>query len=534
MKRKIGVFIYILILGFSIYGEDSIQYGTPFSGVPDPRDVSIYQVNIRSFSSTRNLKGVMNRIDSIKALGVNVIYLMPIAPVGTSSKSVNSPYCWKSFYSVGSEYGTLADLRNFVDSAHSLGMAVILDWVVNQTSWDNPWISAHKDWYQQDANGNIIHLSTYTDVAALNFSNSIMCDTMIQCMRNWIFTANIDGFRCDFANNPPDSFWKQCLTGLRSISTHKLLMFAEGDHTSLYTDGFDYIFGDDYYYNAIAPIYQSAASVTKIDSYNASEYSNAGTSNLVARYLSNHDVYGSYGSPFTIFGGKNGTMAAFVTIALMKSVPFIYNGMEVGNTVAMPFPFNSSVINWGEDLSVTPLMKQIIAFRNSSLAIRQGSLTSYDNTNICAFVKKSGTEYVFVISNLRNEAINYTLPAALANTNWTDAIADTAITLGSTIQLQPYAYKIYKGGTPTDVKSINNFDVNIYPNPILNKHTTFQLTNFKNYNDVSLTISDINGEIMLQKQHFNSGPVELNLIPGVYIATIKFANGYLNKKIIVE
>src|SRR5579863_9414511 len=56
------------------------QYGTPFMGVPDPRDVTIYQVNIRAFSPTHDLQGVSARLDQIKALGVNVIYLMPVYP----------------------------------------------------------------------------------------------------------------------------------------------------------------------------------------------------------------------------------------------------------------------------------------------------------------------------------------------------------------------------------------------------------------------------------------------------------------------
>src|SRR3978361_2308576 len=58
------------------------QYGTPFSGVPDRRDANIYQVNMRAFSAAGNFAGVTARLDSIKALGINVIYLMPIYPVG--------------------------------------------------------------------------------------------------------------------------------------------------------------------------------------------------------------------------------------------------------------------------------------------------------------------------------------------------------------------------------------------------------------------------------------------------------------------
>src|ERR1700761_9138561 len=68
------------------------QYGTPYNSVPDPRDVTMYQVNMRAFSSSHNFQGVINRLDSIKALGANVIYLMPVYPVGTL-KSSNSPYC---------------------------------------------------------------------------------------------------------------------------------------------------------------------------------------------------------------------------------------------------------------------------------------------------------------------------------------------------------------------------------------------------------------------------------------------------------
>jgi 1,4-alpha-glucan branching enzyme len=82
------------------------QYGKPFKDVPDRRDVTMYQVNMRSFSKNGDLKGVTVRLDSIKALGVNVIYLMPVYPVGTL-KSVNSPYATRNYDSVGTEFGTI-------------------------------------------------------------------------------------------------------------------------------------------------------------------------------------------------------------------------------------------------------------------------------------------------------------------------------------------------------------------------------------------------------------------------------------------
>src|ERR1700761_2905597 len=171
MKKMLlhAMCVLLCLFPFLSFAQDPPQFGTPFAGVPDPRDASIYQVNMRAFSATHNFQGVINRLDQIKALGVNVIYLMPVYPVG-ALRSVNSPYCIRNFDSVGTEFGSLTDLRNLVDGAHSRNMAVILDFVVNQTSWDHPWITQHPNWYLPDGSGNIEQLGTYRGVAALNFA----------------------------------------------------------------------------------------------------------------------------------------------------------------------------------------------------------------------------------------------------------------------------------------------------------------------------------------------------------------------------
>ncbi len=416
------------------------QYGTPFAGVPDARDATIYQVNMRAFSATHNLQGVTNRLDQIKALGVNTIYLMPIYPVGTL-KSVNSPYCTRSFDSVGAEYGSLADLRSLVDGAHARNMAVILDFAVNQTSWDHPWITQHPNWYVRDGNGNITQLSTYTDVAALNFSNADMRISLIHSMRNWVYRANIDGFRCDFADNPPIDFWQQAIDSLRHIKTHQLLLLAEGTRSANYGAGFDYNFGMQFYGATLKDVFNGKP-VTEIDNSNTVEYTGSTGSQQIVRYLTNHDVDGSDGSPVSLFGGKEGNLAAFTAIAYMKGVPFIYNGTEVAFPTAIVFPFTTVTIDWTQNADVTAAYTKIIGFRNSSTAIRRGTLTSYDNNDVCAFTKASGSETVFVMVNLRNTPITYPIPAALQNTNWTDAFDGSAQTVGTQVTLAPYAYLV--------------------------------------------------------------------------------------------
>jgi glycosidase len=424
---------------------DSAQYGTPFANVPDTRDVSIYQVNMRAFSQTGDFQGVITRLDSIKALGVNVIYLMPIYPVGVLN-SINSPYCVKDYTAVGSEFGTITDLRALVDGAHSRNMSVMIDWVANHTSWDNPWITSHKDWYEQDGNGNIISPPGmgWTDVAQLNYTNAAMRLQMIQNMKNWVFRANIDGFRCDYADGPPIDFWAQAIDTLRNIKTHNLLFLAESNDNAKYTAGFDYIFGFNFYGN-LKTIYSSNISVLTIDKLNTADFASVlNSQQQVVRYLTNHDVDGSDGTPIALYGGANGSLAAFTIIAYMKGVPFIYNGQEVADPTQIVFPFTgaSNKIPWTNNPLMVAKYKQIFSFRNSSVAIRRGTLTSYDNKDICAFTKQQGTETAVILVNIRNSAISFTLPAVLANTTWNDKINGGTVSLSAQVTLQPYQYLI--------------------------------------------------------------------------------------------
>ena len=421
-----------------------VQYGTPFPGVPDKQDATIYQVNMRAFSQQGNLQGVIARLDSIKALGINVIYLMPIHPVGITN-SVNSPYCVRDYNAVNTEFGTLADLRALVDGAHNRNMSVMLDWVANHTAWDNPWIASHPDWYLQNGSGSIVSPpgTGWNDVAQLNFNNSAMRLEMIRSMKSWVYRANVDGFRCDYTDGPPVDFWKQVIDTLRNISTHKLLLMAEGSRSANFSAGFDYNFGFNFY-GQLKSIYNSNASAQLIDNVNNSEYTNTSNGQQMVRYITNHDVNGSDGTPLDLFGGKTGSMAAFVIVAYMKSVPMIYNGQEVGTPFRLTFPFTSAKINWSLNPDITADYKKVIGFRNISNAVRKGVLVSYSSPDICAFTKEVTGEKILVLSNARNSAINYILPAALANSTWTDVMNGGSISLGTQVSLASFTYRVLK------------------------------------------------------------------------------------------
>lgn len=453
MNRIAFLLVLFFIAGCSKKGDSipvykidqdtgTVQYGTPFNGVPDTRDVSLYQVNIRSFSASHDFKGVTNRLDQMKSLGINVIYLMPIYPVGIV-KSVNSPYCVRDYKAVNPEFGTLTDLRNLIDGAHARNMAVILDFVANHTSFDNAWITEHPDWYVHDGNNNIVSPMTWTDVAQLNFSKPDMRLALIDAMKYWVLAANCDGFRCDYADGPPVDFWKQAIDTLRAVKTHKLLMMAEGRRSTNFSAGFDFNFGFSFY-DLLKNIYKNNASVTQINNLNTSEFTGSSDGNQVIRYITNHDVNSSDGTPLDLFGGQNGSMAAFVIVAYMKSVPMVYNGQEVATPYRLTFPFTSTTIDWSINPGVTQEYQKVLTFRNNSTAIRRGSLTSYSTADVCAFSKVLPGDTVLVLSNLRNQTITYTVPSNLANRTWNDAFDSGTVTLSSQLTLQPFSYKVLK------------------------------------------------------------------------------------------
>ncbi|GAB3587824.1 alpha-amylase family protein [Hymenobacter daeguensis] len=425
------------------------QYGTPFAGVPNREDAVIYQVNMRAFSQAGNFAGVQARLDSIKAVGTNVLYLMPIFPVGQatgSHPSYNSPYAVKDYRGVNAEFGTLADLRALVDAAHARNMAVMLDWVANHTSWDNPWITDHPDWYQKDAAGNIKVVSngttTYNDVAQLDFTNAYMRAEMISAMKSWVFTANVDGFRCDYADFQPADFWKQATDTLHAVRTHKLLLLAESTRASNFTAGFDYNFGFNFY-GGIYQVYKNNQSATAFDALNTSEFAGATGTQSVVRYITNHDVNGSDGTPVTLFGGQAGALSAFVVAAFYKGIPFIYNGQEAGMSTAIPFPFTSVKVNWNANRATTLAYKRLMAARAASPALRSGTPTAYSTPEVCAFTKTAGSDQAFVLANARNSAQTFAVPAALQG-SWTNAVAGGAVTVGASVALPAYGYLILR------------------------------------------------------------------------------------------
>ncbi len=221
-------------------------YAAPaFEGIAHPewsRKAVIYQVNTRQFTPDGTLAAATREIPRLKALGVDILWLMPIHPIGVKNRkgTLGSPYSIRDYSAVNPELGTKADLKAFVDVAHKAGMHVILDWVANHTAWDHPWVAQHPDWYVHDWQGN--HVSTpwwdWSDIIDLDYSNPGLRREMAGAMAMWVRDVGIDGFRADVAGYVPPDFWAQVKRDLTAIKP--VWMLGEFNHRDLHMTAFEF------------------------------------------------------------------------------------------------------------------------------------------------------------------------------------------------------------------------------------------------------------------------------------------------------
>jgi glycosidase len=296
----------------------------------------LYEVFVRSFSPSGDLRGVTAGLDRIQAAGANTVWLMPIQPSGIVGRkgTLGSPYAVRDWRAIDSAYGTADDLRALVRAAHERGMKVILDWVPDHTAPDHPWVRAHPDWYFRDSTGAPMvprdergRLTDWTDVVQLDYRNAELQEAMVNEMFWWLRTYELDGFRVDVAGFVPSEYWGVALPALRANVPRTLLLLAEWGDLDLHRRGFDLTYGWDGY-NRIKAVWRGAPADTIVRmEFREQMTMPAGGHRL--RFTTNHDETAWDNPPVTIFGGVAGARAAFVAMVLLPGRPLLYNGQEV-------------------------------------------------------------------------------------------------------------------------------------------------------------------------------------------------------------
>lgn len=399
----------------------------------------IYEANPKVFASSDALKAIESRLDEIQDLGVNVIWLMPIQQQG-SKNAVGSPYCIRDFKSVNSSYGTLESLKSLVNKAHSMDMKVILDWIANHSSWDNNWITEHPDWYTKDANGNIISPAGmgWNDVADLNFNSKEMRAAMIDAMTYWVKEANIDGFRCDYAEGVPGDFWTDAIKAIRSVKKDAI-MLAEAADMTLYDCGFDMLYGWDFQ-SKLADVFSGKRKVQALYESHNKEYAGAEEGKERMRFSTNHDKAMNESSPITMYKGERGAMAAFVIAAYMGGIPMIYSSQEIGYAKTLSF-FTTTVMDWNSNPSYTEEYQKVMKAYTESAEARGGEITLYNTGDLVTIYYQGG---LLVTVNTTGASVQVKTPMERSGDKAVNMMTGNQENIPAALSLEAYEYKIWK------------------------------------------------------------------------------------------
>ena len=174
------------------------------------RNQVLYSIYVRNYSEAGTFAAVQADLDRIKALGTDIIWLLPIHPTGEKHRkgTLGSPYAIRDYRAVNPEFGTLDDFRHLVDAIHDRGMKCIIDVVYNHTSPDSWLAEHHPEWFFHKPDGSLGNrFGDWWDVADLDYSHKELWEYQIETLKYW--ARLVDGFRCDVAPLVPLEFWKR-------------------------------------------------------------------------------------------------------------------------------------------------------------------------------------------------------------------------------------------------------------------------------------------------------------------------------------
>ena len=168
----------------------------------------IYSIYVRNHTPEGTFRAIVPDLDRIRALGTDIIWLMPIHPIGEKGRkgSMGCPYANRDYRSVNPEYGTMEDFKALVDEIHRRGMKCIIDVVYNHTSPDSVLTVEHPEFFYRKIDGSMgNHVGDWTDVVDLDYTCQALWDYQIESLVMW--AGIVDGFRCDVASFVPVEFW---------------------------------------------------------------------------------------------------------------------------------------------------------------------------------------------------------------------------------------------------------------------------------------------------------------------------------------
>ncbi len=392
-----------------------------------------------------DLRGIRDHLAYFRSLGVNTLWLTPIW------KNANSDYHGYhvvDFYAVDERMGSLEDYQNLISAAHKLGMKVLIDYVVNHTGPDHPWVKQPPSptWFHGTAEHHlppVYDFSALTDPHAtplekqgtlegwfvntlpdLNTDDPLVSQYLLDNAIWWTESSHLDGFRLDTFPYSSRHFWSEWLPKLYQVYPKVNSLGEVSDHdvtiTSFFTggrsqfDGIDSrvstIFDYPLYY-ALRDVVLHGKPVKNIIDVLQRDWLYAHPESLVT-FIGNHDTSRFAGEPDSSAAKLK---AAFSLLLTLRGIPQIYYGDEIGmkggddpdNRRDFPggFPgdprdaFAATGRTSGEQ-EIFSHVQQLLRLRSKHPALRSGGQfhVSWDGTYY-AFVRETSEEKLLVVFN---------------------------------------------------------------------------------------------------------------------------------------
>ncbi|MHC1704580.1 MAG: alpha-amylase family glycosyl hydrolase [Tenuifilaceae bacterium] len=412
-------------------------------------NATIYEVNVRQYTPEGTFKAFENHLPRLKELGVDILWFMPIHPIGELNRkgSLGSYYSVKDYKGINPEFGNIEDFKNLVVKAHELGMKVIIDWVANHTSHDAVLVAEHPEWYVRDSTGKLVSPFDWTDVAKLDYSKPELHEYIIDAMKYWIQDVNIDGFRCDVAAEVPTEFWNAARKELDQIKP--VFMLAEASKLELLEYAFDVDYDWDLHHK-MNQVAKGKETVVELEKSMLNTIATYPKNAIRLNFITNHDENSWNGTEFERMGEGVKTFAALSFV--IPGIPLIYSGQEVGLNKRLLF-FEKDEIKWNDSLSLTPFYKKLVELKKNSKVLVAGiggadivRVLSSNDSCVFAFTRSNEAEKIFSIFNLSSKEQTITLQGEEYFGSYTDYLSgeNKDFTKNEPITLKPWEFHIYK------------------------------------------------------------------------------------------
>lgn len=364
------------------------------------KQTNIYEVNLRQYTPEGTINAFRNHLPRLKEMGVDVIWLMPVHPIGIKNRkeALGSYYSIRDYKAVNPEFGSLDDFKKLVSEAHDMGMKLIIDWVANHTSWDNVWMKDHPEYYHKNEKGEMHTAFDWADVAQLDHESAAQQAAMIDAMKFWVTETGLDGFRCDMAHLCPATFWNQARHTLDSIRP----LFWLGETQDVpYFSAFDVIYGWEWLHK-MEDYYKGKTGISGLDSVMNQYMGDYQHHKFRILFTTNHDENSWNGTEFERYGDAARVFAALN--ATLPGIPLVYSGQEEPLKKRLAF-FTKDTIPF-KNYEWKTFFTTLLQLRKNNPALQADSAAQYIRLStsapdkVFAFLRKNGQHEVAVITNL--------------------------------------------------------------------------------------------------------------------------------------